>query len=96
VALPVNLAKWNKIPPDLQKLLIDEMAAYEEKFIPYELQQRNEFMKRFTGAGVKVLRLSPDTAKWFVTASNEGAWKYAQERQPGDIIPRMRQLLTRK
>jgi TRAP-type transport system periplasmic protein len=96
VALPVNLAKWDKIPPDLQKLLIDEMAAYEEKFIPYELQQRNEFMKRFTGAGVKVLRLSPDTAKWFVNASTEGAWKYAQERQPGDIIPRMKQLLTRK
>lgn len=95
VALPVNLAKWNKIPPDLQKLMINEMAAYEEKFIPYELQQRNQFMKRLTDGGIKVLRLSPDTAKWFVDASAEGAWKYAQERQPGDIIPKMKQLLTK-
>jgi TRAP-type C4-dicarboxylate transport system substrate-binding protein len=96
VAFPVNLAKWNKIPPDLQKLLINEMAAFEKKFSPYELQQRNQFLKRLTDGGLKVLHLSPDTAKWFVNASNEGAWKYAQERQPGDIIPRMRRLLTKK
>jgi TRAP-type C4-dicarboxylate transport system substrate-binding protein len=96
VAFPVNLAKWNKIPPDLQKLLIQEMAAYEEKFINYELEQRKQFLKRLTDGGIKVIRLSPDTAKWFVNASNEGAWKYAQERQPGDVIPKMRQLLTRK
>jgi hypothetical protein len=76
--------------------MINEMAAYEEKFIPYELQQRNQFLKRLTDGGIKVLGLSPDTAKWFVNASTEGAWKYAQERQPGDIIPRMRQLLTKK
>ncbi len=96
VAVPVNLAIWNKIPPDLQKLLIDEMAAYEVKYSLYEMEQRNLFMKRFTDAGGKVIRLSPDTAKWFVNASNEGGWKYAQERQPGDIIPKMRQLLTKK
>jgi len=96
VSFPVNLAKWNKIPPDLQKLLMDEMAAYEEKFVSYELEQRKQFLKRLTDGGVKVIRLSPDTAKWFLDASNEGAWKYAQERQPGDIIPKMRQLLTKK
>jgi TRAP-type C4-dicarboxylate transport system substrate-binding protein len=96
VAIPVNLAKWNSIPPDLQKLMIDEMAAYEAKFAPYELEQRNGFIKKFTDAGVKLIHLSPDVAKWFVTASTEGAWKYAQDRQPGDIIPKMRQLLTKK
>ncbi|OGP54236.1 MAG: hypothetical protein A2162_08820 [Deltaproteobacteria bacterium RBG_13_52_11b] len=96
VALPVNLAKWNKIPSDLRKLMISEMAAYEAKFAPYELEQRNLFIKRFTDAGVKLINLSPDAARWFVTASTEGAWKYAQERQPGDIIPKMRQLLTKK
>jgi TRAP-type C4-dicarboxylate transport system substrate-binding protein len=96
VAIPVNLAKWNKIPSDLQKLMVNEMAAYEAKFAPYELEQRNLFIKRFTDTGVKPINLSPDVAKWFVAASTEGAWKYAQERQPGDIIPKMRQLLTKK
>jgi len=95
-ALPMNLASWNKIPPDLQKMMISEMAAFEAKFAPYELEQRNAFIKKFTDTGVKPINLSPDTAKWFVTASTEGAWKYAQERQPGDIIPKMRQLLTKK
>ena len=95
-ALPINLSSWNKIPPDLQKMMISEMAAFEAKFAPYELEQRNAFIKKFTDAGVKVINLSPDAARWFVNASTEGAWKYAQERQPGDIIPKMRQLLTKK
>lgn len=96
VALTVNLAKWNKIPPDLQKMIIDEMAAFETKYAPYELEQRNLILKKFSEAGAEVITLSPDLAKWFVTTSTEGAWKYAQERQPGDIIPKMKQLLTAK
>ena len=96
VALPINLAKWNAIPPDLQKMMISEMAAYEAKFAQYEFEQRNAFLKKMTDAGIKTITLSPDVAKWFVTASTEGAWKYAQERQAGDIIPKMRQLLTKK
>ena len=96
VALPVNLAKWNQIPPDLQKMIVHEMAAFEAKFSPYELEQRNGFLKKFTSGGTKLVNLPPDTAKWFLAASDEGAWKYAQERQPGDIIPRMKKLLTKK
>jgi TRAP-type transport system periplasmic protein len=96
VAIPINLAKWNSIPPDLQKMMINEMAAFEAKFAPYELQQRNLFIRKFTDAGAKVITLSPDVAKWFVDASTEGAWKYAEERQPGDAIPRMRRLFTKK
>ena len=96
VSLPINMAKWNQIPADLQKMMISEMAAYEAKFAPYELEQRNLFTKKFTDTGVKRIDLSPDVAKWFVTASTEGAWKYAQERQPGDIIPKMRQLFTKR
>lgn len=96
VALPVNLAKWNTIPPDLQQMMTTEMAAYEAKFSKYEFEQRAAFLKKMTDAGMKTITLSPDVAKWFITASTDGAWKYAQERQPGDIIPRMRQLLTKK
>jgi len=96
VAIPINLAKWNKIPPDLQKMMISEMAAFEAKFAPYELEQRNVFIKKFADTGAKVINLSPDVAKWFVTASTEGAWKDAEERQAGDVIPKMRQLFTKK
>jgi TRAP-type transport system periplasmic protein len=96
VSLPVNLAKWNTIPPDLQKLVITEMAAFEAKFSKYEFEQRDIFLKKMNTAGMKTITLSPEVAKWFVTASTEGAWKYAQDRQPGDVIPKMRQLLTKK
>lgn len=96
VSLTMNLAKWNKIPPDLQKMIIDETAAFEAKFAPYELEQRNLILKKFSESGAQVITLAPDVAKWFVDASTEGAWKYAQERQPGDIIPKIRKLFTPK
>jgi hypothetical protein len=67
--------------PDLQKMMISEMAAYEAKFAP-ELEQRNGFIKSLPRPA-EVINLAPDVAKWFVTASTDGAWKYAQERQPG-------------
>jgi TRAP-type C4-dicarboxylate transport system substrate-binding protein len=95
VAIPVNLAKWNKIPADLRQMMISEMAAFEAKYAPYELEQRNLFIKKFAGSGAKVIQLPPDVADWFVSASTEGAWKYAQERQ-GDAIAKMRKLLTKK
>lgn len=96
VALTINLAKWNKIPPDLQKMMIKEMAGFENKYALYEHLQRDGIIKKFSDAGSKIITLSPDVAKWFVDTSTEGAWKYAQERQPGDIIPKMKQLLTTK
>jgi len=96
VTLTVNLAKWNKIPPDLQKMMIDEMAAFEIKFSPHELEQRKLILKELNEAGVKTLTLSPEVAKWYVDTATEGAWKYAQERQSGDIIPKMRKLFTKK
>jgi len=96
VALAVNLAKWKKIPPDLQKLIMEQMAEFETKYAAYEFKQRNGIIKKFSDAGSKVITLAPDTAKWFVDTSTEGAWKYAQERQPGDTIPTMKNLLTAK
>jgi TRAP-type C4-dicarboxylate transport system substrate-binding protein len=96
VAFTINLAKWNKIPPDLQEMMIKEMAAFETKYAAYELEQRNRIIKKFSDAGSQIITLSPDVAKWFVANSTEGAWKYAQERQPGDIIPKMKQLLAEK
>ena len=95
VALTMNLSKWNKIPADLQKMLINETAAFEVKYAAYELEQRKPLLKKFADAGMQIITLSPDAAKWFINASTEGAWKYAQERQPGDVIPKMRQLLTK-
>jgi hypothetical protein len=77
--------------------MVSEMAAFETKFSTYELEQRNGFIKKFTSAGgAKVLNLSPDVARWLVNTSNEGAWKYAEERQPGDAMNRMKQLLMKK
>jgi TRAP-type C4-dicarboxylate transport system substrate-binding protein len=95
VALPVNLNAWNQLPQHLQNLLIECMADFEKKCTAYEAEQRSQSMKRAEAAGVKLLTFSPDTAKWFIEAANEGSWEYAQERFPDGDIPKLRDKITK-
>jgi len=94
-ALPVNLDSWNRIPKHLQKLMIECMAEFERYFHPYEAEQKEVFLKKHEEAGVEILYFPPDMAKWFIEAANEGSWDYALERFPGDVIPQLREKITK-
>ena len=94
-SLIVNLDSWNGLPKHLQKLLMDSMVEFEKKYTPYDRGLRAEAMKKAEAAGVEIITFSPDVAKWFLEAANEGSWKYAQERFPGDVIPKLRERITK-
>jgi len=96
VALPVNLNTWNRIPKHLQDLLNECMIEFEKEFTAFELKERNADVKRIEASGVEIIRLSPDVSQWFLNAASEGAWKYAQKRFPGDVIPKLRERITKK
>ena len=95
VALPVNLDTWNQIPKHLQELMIETMAEFEKKYQPYEEEQKAVFLKKHEEAGVEILYFPPDMAKWFIECANEGSWDYAIERFPGDVIPKLREKITK-
>jgi TRAP-type C4-dicarboxylate transport system substrate-binding protein len=95
VALPINIKTWNRIPKHLQDLLTECMIEFEKGFSSFELAEREADVKRIEKSGVKLIRLEPQVAKWFVNAANEGAWKYAQKRFPGDVIPKLRERITK-
>jgi hypothetical protein len=44
---------------------------------------------------VEIIRFPPDVAKWFLDAAAEGAWKNSQKRFPGDVIPKLRERITK-
>jgi TRAP-type C4-dicarboxylate transport system substrate-binding protein len=95
-ALPVNLKKWNSLPKHLQDLMTECMAEFEKEFAVFEKEERASDLKRVEAAGVEIIRYQPDMAKWFLNAAAEGAWKNAEKRFPGDVIPKLRERITKK
>jgi TRAP-type C4-dicarboxylate transport system substrate-binding protein len=95
VAVPVNLKTWNRLPKHLQELLTQCMAEFEKKYEPYEAEQKQLALKRAKAAGVEILWFPPDMAKWYIECANEGSWDYARERFPGDVIPKLRDRITK-
>lgn len=94
-SLPINLDTWNQIPKHLQELMIETMAEFERKFYPYEDEQHEVFLKKHEEAGVELLTFPPEMEEWFIEAANEGSWDYALERFPGDVIPKLREKITK-
>lgn len=95
VAVPVNLKTWNRVPKHLQDLLTQCFAEFEKKYQPYEAEQKKLALKKAEAAGVEILWFPPDMAKWYIECANEGSWDYAKKRFPGDVIPKLRERITK-
>ena len=95
VALPVNLATWNRIPKHLQEMMTETLIEFGKKHEPFDAVQRKLAEKKVEKAGVKILSLSPKAEKWFIEAAREGSWEYAKKRFPGEVIPNLRKRITK-
>lgn len=95
VALPLNLNTWNRLPKHLQELLTQCMIEFENEFPAYEAEERAAAMKQVQAGGLKTITLSGEAEKWYLAAAREGAWKHAETRFPGDVIPNLRKKITK-
>ena len=71
------------------------MIEFEKGFSAFEMKERNADVAKIEQSGVEIIRLSPQASNWFVDAAREGAWKHAQKRFPGDVIPKLRERITK-
>jgi TRAP-type C4-dicarboxylate transport system substrate-binding protein len=92
----INLEKWNSLPSYLQDLMIKYMAEFEKEIAAFEKKERAADLKRIEAAGVEIIRYPPDMATWFLDAAREGAWKNAEKRFPGNVIPKLRERIMKK
>lgn len=95
VATIMNLAKWNSLPSDLQKLVTECMIAFESSFIEYERDFRQNALKRAESSGVNVVRLDKETSEWYVSLAEKSAWDYERKRFSGDLIDSIKAKLTK-
>ena len=100
-ALEMNLAKYNSLPKDIQKIF-DEVAqeAYD-KYIPMAMENDRHYMDIFVKEGGKVIFLSPEESKRWIEvgrAPGEKWWLDQMKNRKRDgepVLKRFKELVAK-
>ncbi len=93
-ATMINLDRWNKIPKDLQEIIMDEIQKYEYigTIRNYKLVEKEERIRE--KAGMKNIQLPPKDAEKFVHTAYEMTWQEVIKAAP-EYGPRLRKAMSR-
>ena len=88
-----NLNSWNKLPEDLQKLIMDTMIEYEINQMDFEAKKMAGAKKKMVDAGVEFYKFAPEVKKWFLETAYSSSWAYEEERH-GKVVTDFRKLVS--
>jgi len=93
-ATMINLDKWNKIPKDLQDIIMDTIQEYEYigTMRNYKLVEKEERIRE--KAGMKNIQLPPKDAEKFVHTAYEMTWQEILKAAP-EYGPKLRKAMSR-
>jgi TRAP-type C4-dicarboxylate transport system substrate-binding protein len=89
----INLNTWNKLPPHLQKLIMEAMINNEIQYGPIMAAAGEKEYKEMQAKGMKVIKFSPEDTKWYVDLAYKAGWDEVIKRSP-EIGPKLKQLLS--
>jgi len=83
-AFIMNYGVWNSIPDDLQKLIMDEVNAFEKDWEKekYNQQVNNEWPSRIEAAGIEKCSLSAEGGQRLQDAYYSALWDDIVEKSP--------------
>ena len=90
----VNLAVWNKLGAERQKILHEAMAVVEAK-AGERVQLDAAERKRQEAAGIKTIQLPPAEARKWSDTAKEAGWAAAMKTSP-EAVAKLKELLTKK
>ena len=93
VFVMMNLNTWNKLPPDLQRVVTEAMIYSEKLNGEFWAEDTAKSIQKLKEAKVEIYNLPPTTGKWFVDTAYEATWAYQMKRFP-DVTPRLKVLLS--
>lgn len=89
----MNLNTWNKLPPHLQKMIMEAMINNEIQYGPIMAAVAEKEYKEMQEKGMKVIKFSPEDTKSYVELAYKAGWDDVIKRSP-DIGPKLKQLLS--
>ena len=94
VVFIMSLNKWNSLPNDLQKILMDAMIWQEGQCPTQNAKQTEKAWDKLLTGGVQKIKFSTDDEKWFIEALYRAEWDAAIKKYP-DIGPQLEKLLSK-
>ncbi len=91
----MNLDKWNKIPKDLQELVIEEMKdmEYIGSMHGFMIAMKEDAVRK--KAGMKYIQLPPGDAEKYRKIAYEKTWEYVIASSP-QYGPKLKELTSKK
>ncbi|MFZ0449161.1 MAG: TRAP transporter substrate-binding protein DctP [Desulfatiglandaceae bacterium] len=90
--LIMNLKSWNKLPKDLQDLIMNTMRKYEVERVPVEIAKAEKADETMRKAGVQFYKFSPEMAKWYHDKIYNSSWQ-DEEKRFGSVVTNFRKLM---
>jgi TRAP-type C4-dicarboxylate transport system substrate-binding protein len=91
----VNLKKWNSLPADLKKILVDTMIANERESAKIMAALGEKELKQMHEKGMKTIKFTPEDTKWFVDLAYKAQWDDVIKHAP-KLGPKLKKMLTPK
>ena len=88
-----NLKSWEKLSPDLQKLLTDCMIENEKKSVKVMNDISEKEFADMQKKGMKVIKFSPKDTKWYIDTAYEAGWEEVIKQNPA-LGSQLRKMLT--
>ena len=89
-----NPKSWNRIPKHLQDMVEDSIIEWENKLPSVYGGWIERDLKKAVGAGMKIIKFSPEDAKRFTTQAYGAAWRRMNSKIP-DLVKKFRPILTK-
>jgi len=74
-SITMNLDTWNRLPPELQRVIEEVSLAYEKESYETSARQAEEAKEGWRKAGMQPITLEGEAAKRFVDLAFGSAWK---------------------
>jgi TRAP-type C4-dicarboxylate transport system substrate-binding protein len=89
-----NQKSWNKLPKDVQDLIMGRMIEFEKEAVKYETEKEEQARKTMMTAGAEFYKFSPEVAKWYYDKLYTPSWQHEEERF-GQVVRDFKELLEK-
>jgi TRAP-type transport system periplasmic protein len=94
--LAMNLDKWNELPEDMQKVVLDAVAQTQEWTRGWFEEKQDEQEAKMKEAGMGFLELSAEESERWTDLAQESLWEYFATIIPQDEFAQAETLLERQ
>ncbi len=93
--MSINLDAWKKLPPDVQKVMVQLGDELTDLFPTFARKTREDFKKAFTEAGGKFITFSEADQKEWKAKVAKDAMEFYLQKMEAKGIPKVREIVYR-